>query len=150
LLPIRRPLVAVRGHGANDTGLVREVQVGKLAVFLHGVVPLLFEDNATLMMDLVRRSKTFGGRFDLRSPANPHINRKVQDGIGGELMQIDVEIPEDVDNNWMKREPKPDKQQIPEDNNFVLLGFGTVSHLGALTVPTSEGRICRPHLSGSV
>jgi hypothetical protein len=109
LLPIRRPHVTVRGHGADDTGLVREVQAAKLAVLLHGVVPFIFEHNATLMMDLVRRSKTFDGRFDLRSPTNPHIHRKAQDGVGGELMQIDVEIPEDVDNNWMKREPKPNK-----------------------------------------
>jgi hypothetical protein len=85
--------------------------------------PLLFEDSAALMMDLVRRSETFGRRFDLRSLANPHIHREAQDGIGGELMQIDVEIPEDVDNNWMKREPKPGEQQIPKDDNFVLMGL---------------------------
>jgi hypothetical protein len=53
-------------------------------------------------MDLMRRSKTFGGRLDLRSPAYPHIHRKAHDGVGGELMQIDVEIPEDVDNSRMK------------------------------------------------
>jgi hypothetical protein len=38
-------------------------------------------------------------------------------------MQIYVEIPEDVDDSWMKWEPKPGKQQIPKDNNFILVGL---------------------------
>jgi hypothetical protein len=60
LLPIRRPLVVVRGHRANNTGLVREVQAAELAVLLHGVVPFLFENSVALMMDLMRQSETFG------------------------------------------------------------------------------------------
>jgi hypothetical protein len=40
LLPIRRPLVAVCGHRADDARLVREVQTAELTVFLHGIVPL--------------------------------------------------------------------------------------------------------------
>jgi hypothetical protein len=36
-------------------------------------------------------------------------------------MQIDVEIPEDIDNSGMKGKPKPDKQQIPKDDNLILL-----------------------------
>jgi hypothetical protein len=51
-------------------------------------------------------------------------------------MHIDVEVAKDVDDDWMKREPKPGKQQIPKDDDFVFLGFGTVSLLGALPVPT--------------
>jgi hypothetical protein len=58
----------------------------------------LFKDRAPLVMDLVRRSKPFGGRFDLRGATYPHIHQQTQDGIGGELMQIYVEVPEDVDN----------------------------------------------------
>jgi hypothetical protein len=38
-------------------------------------------------------------------------------------MQIYVEIPEDIDNSWMKGELKPNKQQILKDNNFILLGL---------------------------
>jgi hypothetical protein len=53
LLPIQRPLVAVCGHGADDAGLVREVQAAKLAVFLYSLVPLFFEDCALLVMHLV-------------------------------------------------------------------------------------------------
>jgi hypothetical protein len=76
MLPIRRPFVPIRGHGANNSGFVREVQAAKLAVLLHGIVPLLFVDGATLVVDLVRRGETFGGGFDLRGPADPHIHRK--------------------------------------------------------------------------
>jgi hypothetical protein len=54
LLPIQRPLVAVRVHRADNTGLVREVQAAELAVLLHGIVPFLFEDSAALMMNLMR------------------------------------------------------------------------------------------------
>jgi hypothetical protein len=100
LLPIRRPLVPICGHGADNSDFVREVQAAKLAVLLHGVVPLLFVDGATLVVDLVRRSKTLGGRFDLRGTTNPHIHREAQDGVGGKLMQIDVEVAEDVDDDW--------------------------------------------------
>jgi hypothetical protein len=54
LLPIRRPLIGTCGHGADDAGLVREVQVAKLAVFLNSLVPLFFEDCAPLVMPMVR------------------------------------------------------------------------------------------------
>jgi hypothetical protein len=54
LLPIRRTLVVICGHGADDAGLVREVQAAKLAVFLYSLVPLLFEDYASLVMHQVR------------------------------------------------------------------------------------------------
>jgi hypothetical protein len=49
-------------------------------------------------------------------------------------MQIYVKVPEDVDNSWVKGEPKPSKQQIVEDNNFILAGFRPVSLPGALAV----------------
>jgi hypothetical protein len=76
LLPIRRPLVAVCGHRTDDARLVREVQTAKLAVFFNGIVPLFFEDRASLVMNLARRGKPFGERFDLRSATYPHIHQQ--------------------------------------------------------------------------
>jgi hypothetical protein len=49
LLSIRRPLVAICGHGADDARLVQEVQAAKLAVFLYSLGPLFFEDCAPLV-----------------------------------------------------------------------------------------------------
>jgi hypothetical protein len=110
----------VRGHGADNTGLVREVQAAELAVLLHGVVPFLFENSATLMMHLMRQSETVSRMLDLGSSSYPRIHRKAQDEVGCELMQIHVEIPEDIDKRGMKGKPKAGKQQIPKDNNLIL------------------------------
>jgi hypothetical protein len=82
LLPVRRPFVAVRGHRADNAGLVREVQAAKLAVLLHSLVPLFFKNRASLMMDLVCRSKPFGGGLDLHSTADPHVYRQAKNCIG--------------------------------------------------------------------
>jgi hypothetical protein len=50
-------------------------------------------------------------------------------------MRIDVEIPEDIDKNRMKRKPKPDKQHIPKDNKLILPRLRHGSLPGALAVP---------------
>jgi hypothetical protein len=71
-------------------------------------------------MDLMRRSKPFSGGLDLRSTAYPHVYRQAKNCIGGELMQVHVEVPEDVDNGRMKGEPKPRKQEIAKDDNLIV------------------------------
>jgi hypothetical protein len=38
-------------------------------------------------------------------------------------MQIYVELPEDVDDGWMKGKPKPSEQEIAKDDNFILAGL---------------------------
>jgi hypothetical protein len=38
-------------------------------------------------------------------------------------MKVYVEVPEDVDNGWVKGKPKPSKQEIAKDDNFILVGF---------------------------
>jgi hypothetical protein len=123
LLPVRRPFVAICGYGADDAGFVREVQTAKLTVFLYGLVSLFFEDCASLVMNLVCRSKPFGGGLDLYSTAYPHIHRQTKNRIRGELMQVYVEIPEDVDDGGMKGKPKPRKQEIAEDDNLIIAGL---------------------------
>jgi hypothetical protein len=70
-----------------------------LAVFLHGLVPLFFEDRPPLVVHLLRRSEPFGGRLDLCGPTYPHVHRQAKDGIRRELVQVDVEVPEDVDDD---------------------------------------------------
>jgi hypothetical protein len=35
-------------------------------------------------------------------------------------MQVYVEVPEDVDDGWIKGEPKPGKQEITKDDNLVV------------------------------
>jgi hypothetical protein len=69
LLPVRRPFVAICSYEADDVGLVREVQTAKLTIFLYSLVSLFFKDSASLMMNLVCRSKPFGRGLDLRSTA---------------------------------------------------------------------------------
>jgi hypothetical protein len=97
LSPVRRPFVAICGDRADDAGFIREVQTSKLIVFLHSLVSLFFEDSALLMVNLVCGSKPFGRGLDLRSTTYPHIYRQAKNRIGGELMQVYVKIPEDVD-----------------------------------------------------
>jgi hypothetical protein len=67
-----------------------------------------------LMMNLMRRSKSFGGGLDLRGAANPHIHRQPDNRVGGELVQVYVEIPEDIDDGRMKGEPESREQEIPK------------------------------------
>jgi hypothetical protein len=38
----------------------------------------------------------------------------------GELVQVNVEVPEDIDDGGVKGEPKPRKQEIPEDDDLVV------------------------------
>jgi hypothetical protein len=38
-------------------------------------------------------------------------------------MQIYVEVPEDVDDGWVKGESKPSKQEIAKDDNFIIAGL---------------------------
>jgi hypothetical protein len=52
------------------------------------------------------------------------------------LVQIDVEVAKDVDNDWMKREPKPANSRSRKMTTSFSWGFGTVSLPGALVVPT--------------
>jgi hypothetical protein len=84
LLPVRRPLVAIGGHGAHHTGLVGEIQTTKLAVLLDRLTSFFFEDCPALVVDLMRRSKPLGGGLDLRGAAYPHVHRQPKNCIGGE------------------------------------------------------------------
>jgi hypothetical protein len=86
LLPVRRPLVAVGGHGAHHAGLVGKIQIAKLAVFLDRLIPFFFEDCPSLVVDMMCQSKSLGGRLDLRGAAYPHVHRQPKNCIGGELV----------------------------------------------------------------
>jgi hypothetical protein len=68
-----------------------------------------FEDCPALVVDLMRRSKPLGGGLDLRGAAYPHVHRQTKDRVGGELVQIYAEVPEDIDDGRVKGEPKPRK-----------------------------------------
>jgi hypothetical protein len=105
LLLVRRPLVAICGYGTDNAGFVGKIQTAKLAVLLDRLTPF-FEDCAALVMNLMRRSKPFGGRFDLRGAAYPHIHRQPKNRVGRELVQVYVEILEDIDDDGMKGEPE--------------------------------------------
>jgi hypothetical protein len=59
-------------------------------------------------------------RLDLRCAAYPHIHRQMKDCIGGELVQVDVEVPKDVDNDGVEGKPKPRVQKIAEDDDLVI------------------------------
>jgi hypothetical protein len=86
LLPVRRTLVLVGGHGAHHAGFVRKIQTAKLTIFLHRLIPLFFKDRPSLVMDLMHRSKPLGRRLDLRGAAYPHVHRHTKDCVGGELV----------------------------------------------------------------
>jgi hypothetical protein len=75
LLPVRGPLVPIRGHRAHHARLTRKIQTTELAVLLHRLVPLFLEDYLPLVVHLMRRSEPFSGRLDLRSPTYPHVHR---------------------------------------------------------------------------
>jgi hypothetical protein len=77
-----------------------------LAVLLHGIIALFFEDSTTLMVDLVRRGKPIDRWFNLGGLTYPHVHRKAQDGIGSELMKVDVKIRKDIHNDRVKGKPK--------------------------------------------
>jgi hypothetical protein len=85
LLPVRRPFIEVGGHGAHHARLVGKIQTAKLAVFLNRLIPF-FEDCSLLVVDLMRRSKSLGGRLDLRGAAYSHVHRQPKNCIGGELV----------------------------------------------------------------
>jgi hypothetical protein len=91
-----------------------------LAVLLDGLISFFFEDCAALVMDLMRRSKPFGGGLDLRGVAYPHVHRQPKNRVGGELVQVYIEVPKDIDDSAVKGELKPRKQKIPEDENFIV------------------------------
>jgi hypothetical protein len=61
------------------------------------LVPLFLEDRPSLLVHLMRRSEALGGGLDLRCPAYPHIHRQPRDGVWGELVQVDIEVPKYVD-----------------------------------------------------
>jgi hypothetical protein len=82
LLPVRRPLVPVGGHGAHHARFVRKIQTAKLVVFLDRLIPLFFEDRPSLVMDLMRRSKPLSIRLDLRGAAYPHVHRQTKNCVG--------------------------------------------------------------------
>jgi hypothetical protein len=77
LLPVLRPFVGICGYGADNAGSVREIETAKLAVLLHRLIPLFFEDRGALVMNLMHRSKPFGGGLDLRGAAYPHMVRHI-------------------------------------------------------------------------
>jgi hypothetical protein len=68
-----------------------EVQTTELAIFLHGLVTLFFEDRPPLVMHLMLRSEPLGGRLDLGGPTYPHVHRESKDGVRRKLVQVDVE-----------------------------------------------------------
>jgi hypothetical protein len=61
------------------------------------------------VVNLMRYSKPLGGGLDLRGTAYPHVHRQPKNFIGGELVQVNVEVPDDIDDGGMKGEPKPRK-----------------------------------------
>jgi hypothetical protein len=90
-----------------------------LAVLLDRLI-FFFEDCAALVIDLMHRSKPFGGGLDLRGAAYPHVHRQPKNRVGGELVQVYIVVPEDVDDGGVKGGPKPRKQEIPEDDNLIV------------------------------
>jgi hypothetical protein len=118
-------------------------------------------------MDLVRQSKPFGGGLDFCGATYPHVYRQAKDRIGSELMQIYVEVPEDVDDGWVKGESKPSKQEIAKNDNFIIarLRHGLFAggphgpdhaillkcvHVGSVNQASAEGVRLENHLCGSV
>jgi hypothetical protein len=83
-----------------------------LAVLLDRLASFFFEDRPALVVDLMRRSKPLGRGLDLRGAAYPHVHRQPKDRVGGELVQVYVEVPEDVDDDGVKGETKPREQQL--------------------------------------
>jgi hypothetical protein len=91
-----------------------------LAILLDSLTSFLFEDCPALVMNLMRCGKPLGGGLDLHGAAYPHVHRQPKNCIGGELVQVNVEVPKDIDDGGMKGEPKPRKQEIPEDDDLIV------------------------------
>jgi hypothetical protein len=138
-----------------------------LAVLLDRLTFFLFEDCPTLVVDLMRRSKPLGGGLDLRGAAYPHVHRQPKNNIGGELVQVYVEVPEDIDDGGVKGEPKPRKQEIPEDDDLIVarLRYGLPAwgssgpnhavllkgaHVSSVDLASAEGVSLRDFLCNSV
>jgi hypothetical protein len=68
-----------------------------LAVLLDSLTSFLFEDCPVLVVNLMRCSKPLGGGLDLHGAAYPHVHRQLKNCVGGELVQVNVEVPEDID-----------------------------------------------------
>jgi hypothetical protein len=81
-------------------------------------------------------------------------------------MQVYVEVPEDIDDGGVKGEPKPRKQQIPEDDNLIVarLRYGLPArgscgpnhvvllkgaHIGSIDLASAEGERLRDFLCDS-
>lgn len=82
----------IRGHRVDHARLVRVVQALELAVSFHGGVIVLLKDGAVLVMHLVGRSVSFGGRLDLRGTTNPQIHRKSHHDIRCKLMEVNFKV----------------------------------------------------------
>jgi hypothetical protein len=138
-----------------------------LAVFLHRLVPLLFEDRPPLVMDLMRRSKPLSGSLDLCGATYPHVHRQAKNSVGRELVQVDVEVPKDVDDSGVEGKPKPRVHQIAEDDDLVITwprynfpARGSVgpdhvvlherAHVGAVNLASAEGVRLRDLLRDSI
>jgi hypothetical protein len=138
-----------------------------LAVLLDRLISFFFEDCPALVVDLMRRSKPLGGGLDLRGAAYPHVHRQPKNSIGGELVQVYVEIQEDIDDGGVKGEPKPRKQEIPKDDDLIVarLRYGLPArgssspnhavllketHIGPVDLASAEGVRLRDFLCDSV
>jgi hypothetical protein len=138
-----------------------------LAVLLDRLITFFFEDCAALVMDLMRRSKPFGGGLDLRGAAYPHVHRQPKNRVGGKLVQVYIKVLEDIDDGVVKGEPKPRKQEIPEDDNLIVarLRYGLPArgsrgpnhvvplkraHIGSIDLASVEGVRLRDFLCNSV
>jgi hypothetical protein len=71
-------------------------------------------------MHLMRRSEPLGGRLDLCGPTYPHVHRQTKDSVRRKLVQVDIEIPKDVDGGGVQGKPKPRVQQVAEDDDLVV------------------------------
>jgi hypothetical protein len=138
-----------------------------LAILLNRLVPLLFEDRPPLVMDLVHRSKPLSGRLDLRGATYPHVHRQTKNSVGRELVQVDVEVPKDVDDGGVEEKLKPRVQQIAEDDDLVITwprysfpARGSAgpdhvvlherAHVSAVNLASAEGVRLRDLLSDSI
>jgi hypothetical protein len=138
-----------------------------LAVLLDRLASFFLEDCPALVVDLMRRSKPLGGGLDLRGAAYPHVHGQPKDRVGGELVQVYVKVPEDIDDGGVKGEPKPRKQQIPEDDDLIVarLRYGLPAwgsrgpnhavllkgaHIGSIDLASAEGVRLQDFLCDSV
>jgi hypothetical protein len=115
----------------------------------------------------MHQRKPFDGGLDLRGAAYPHVHRQLKNRVGDELVQVYVEVLEDTDDGGVKGEPKPRKQEVPEDDDLIVmrLRYGLPSrgtrgpnhvvplkgaHIGSIDLASAEGVRLRDFLCDSV